>query len=852
MRHTWPLFLLAIVLVIAGVGTTYYERLKQQYRNAPAKPKALAPGTEASYHGWTYTHTSNQNTVIKVSAADVIEINGKEHLTGVQLDIYKKDSDQYDHVTCDKAEFQISDGTLYSDGDVTITLGMKPNEPPSGRLMSIKSSGVRVESKTGKATTDRLATFQFDRGDGHAVGADYDPDSGELTMHSQVELIWRGTDPKTVPMKVETENLDYKERDHKVFLSPWSKLTRDTLTLNAGPAQVTLDQGSLKQVDTTQAHGTDQRPGRTLDYSANQLSLEFNDNNQIQKITGTDQARLTNTADTTTTTLNGDRVVMDFDTSGNDSLLENAVVSGHGIMESKPVIKPGVDASDTRILKSDVIRAKMRPGGQDLESVQTDSAAAIEFVPNRPDQPHRWMNGDRIAIAYAPKNQIQSFHSSAVTTRTEKPKPKDAKETPAPELTWSNEIEATFQPNSSQIAKMEQQGNFRYQEGDRHAKADRAALDQANNRIDLIGSARIWDSTGSADADKILMDQMTGDFSAEGHVISTRMPDKSNNKDAQGGGMLSEDEPLHARAAKMVSTDNNLQIRYEGQAVLWQGADRLEADVVEIDRENSRLKARGHVVSQLLDKAKDDTDSSKSGKGEPQATAGPAETASGSKAAPGSAAGSKTAMGPAGSAKPAAASSAKSKTAAAEPAAGKSGTKSAGNKVTANSQAAGKPATSQAASSPPAAGKRATDQAAPVFTIVRAPVLDYDDTKRIADYKEGVTLERMNMRVKAREIHAFLRNDSNDSSLDHAIAEGAVEVVQIVPARTRNGKAEHAEYYPDEDKVILEGGKPQFVDSIKGMTQGDKLTWFSNEDRLLVNGVPGGPAKSLLHRKTNK
>ena len=70
--------------------------------------------------------------------------------------------------------------------------------------------------------------------------------------------------------------------------------------------------------------------------------------------------------------------------------------------------------------------------------------------------------------------------------------------------------------------------------------------------------------------------------------------------------MLSEDEPLHARAKKMVSKENNLVIRYEGNAVLWQGADRLEAETVEIDRDNNLVKAHGHVLSQLLDKAKDD------------------------------------------------------------------------------------------------------------------------------------------------------------------------------------------------------------------------------------------------------
>jgi lipopolysaccharide export system protein LptA len=384
--------------------------------------------------------------------------------------------------------------------------------------------------------------------------------------------------------------------------------------------------------------------------------------------------------------------------------------------------------------------------------VETDSAGAIEFIPNRPGQPHRWMNGDRVAIAYGPKNQIQSFRSANVTTRTEKPKPPDAKEAPAPELTWSNELAATFQPNSTQIAKLDQAGNFRYEAGDRRAKANRATLDQPNNLIDLAGAARVWDSTGSADADKIQLDQKSGDFSADGNVSSTRLPDK---KKEGSGGLLSEDEPLHARAKKMHSSDNSQQIRYEGNAVLWQGANRLEADTVEIDRENSVLKAHGHVMSQLLDKA---------------------------------------------------------------------------------------PA-------PDASKKAATKPATRVFTVVKAPELEYNDEMRLASYKGGATLDRPDMKVKGREIQAFLRDSSSDSSLDHAFADGQVEIDQSSPGRLRKGTSEHAEYYVDEDKVILEGGSPEFVDSLRGNTRGEKLTWFSKDDRLLVNGIETKPVKSVLHRK---
>ena len=173
--------------------------------------------------------------------------------------------------------------------------------------------------------------------------------------------------------------------------------------------------------------------------------------------------------------------------------------------------------------------------------------------------------------------------------------------------------------------------------------------------------------------------------------------------------MLSEDEPLHARAKKMISKDNNLDIRYEGDVVLWQGADRLEAETVEIDRDNNLLKARGHVLSQLLDKTKDE-DPAKGAK-DPQ----------------------------------------------------------------------GKPA-----SKADPLAKNATKPSLRVFTIVRAPELDYNDETRLAHYSGGATLERPNMTVKGQDIHAFLRNDSNDSSLDHATADGHVEVHETALDRTRD------------------------------------------------------------------
>jgi len=787
MRRVAPLILLAFVAIVGAVGRIYYIRLKQQASVAPVKLKKLSPGTSATFRGWTYSHTSSEKTVITLHSDDFQELDGKDELTGVTLDVFNKDGDTYNHVQCAKAEYDVQRGILYSEGEVEITMKVPEHGEASGKLMKITSTGVSVESKTGKSYTDRPVTFKFDRGYGQATGADYDPNTRILNLHNDVNMTWTGADPGGMPMHIETAQVNYNEHDAKIYLTPWAKLTRDTMTMNAGPATVSIDHGNLKMVETTQAKGTDSRPGRNLEYGANQLTVEFNEYNQIQKITGVDQARVIDHGETSQTTLTGDRVVMDFETTDTDSLLQGAVAQGHSTMENKPVLKPGVDPADTRILKSDTIRTRMRPGGREIQAVETDGPGAIEFIPNAPEKPHRWMNGGHIWMTYGPNNTIQSFRAVAATTRTEKPKEKNAKEAPAPSLTWSKNLLATFLPNSSQLDKLDQSGDFRYQEGDRRATADRALLDQPNNIITLTGNARMSDATGSADADKIVLCQTTGDFTADGHVVSTRMPDKKKD-DASGGGMLDEDKPLHARAQRMISRDNHLDIRYDGGAVLWQGADRLEADTVEIDRDNDLLKAHGHVLSQLQDKVKDDdTKQDAPANGKPKRQ--PAKTAS--------------------------------------------------------VKTSGKPKDAAKAET-----KDETKARLHVFTTVRAPDLDYNDDTRLAHYSGGVTLERDNMVVKGQDVHAYLRNDSDDSSLDHAIADGHVTVHNVASDRTRDAAAEHAEYYVDQDKVILEGGDPHFVDSTKGATRGQKLTWYSKDNRLIVDGLPQAPVKSLLHKKT--
>jgi lipopolysaccharide export system protein LptA len=127
-------------------------------------------------------------------------------------------------------------------------------------------------------------------------------------------------------------------------------------------------------------------------------------------------------------------------------------------------------------------------------------------------------------------------------------------------------------------------------------------MDSASDTIVLDTKARMADASGTTSADRIRMDQRTGDFTAEGNVNSSRLPEKDAKKNSQ---MLSGDDPLHAQARRMDSSNRNRKLHYEGDVVMWQGANRIQADTVDLDREKKTLVADGHVVTNLWEEPKD-------------------------------------------------------------------------------------------------------------------------------------------------------------------------------------------------------------------------------------------------------
>ena len=142
-----------------------------------------------------------------------------------------------------------------------------------------------------------------------------------------------------------------------------------------------------------------------------------------------------------------------------------------------------------------------------------------------------------------------------------------------------------------------------------------------------------------------------------------------------------------------------------------------------------------------------------------------------------------------------------------------------------------------------------------MFTLVRAPEMEYKDGEKVAYYKGGVSLIRGDLKVTSQELRAWFSKDDpktpqdEGNSLQRANADGDVNIVQTTPEKTRTGKSEHSVYEVAESKVVLTGGTPVFTDSVQGTTKGQMITFYAEEDRLLVDGAANEPTESRLKRK---
>jgi LPS export ABC transporter protein LptC len=734
------LALLFLVLLVATGAVYYYQRLAAE-ANATAPPAKLPPHLRGTADRWQWAHTVDGKPVVQVSAREyrMVESPSRVELEDVELRIFGQNQDQYDRVRSKRADVDTQSRTMYSDGEVEITMHVPSNgDPMPERPLVIRSSKVHFETDTGIARTEQPAFFEFAEGFGESVGAVYNPQTKQVHLLQDVVFHFSQDHDAENATRVSASSALYLEGESRIDLQGPTQLCRDTLQIDAGDAKLHLTEGTIRAIHAREVRGRDQEPGRKLAFGGDQVDLNYRADGSLHEIVSHTGSYLDSESPTALTKARSRFMHLFFREGTEDPILEKSFSRGAARLESIPAGE-AASRQGRRMLESEEIEVQMRPSGSEADVLLTHAPGVLQFFPASDEDRHRTLRAERMTMRYGDANRLQHFRAASTTTESQPAiasvkKARVAKQpAPAPLRTWAKDLEAEFVPETGEMAWMRQWGNFRFEEGLRKGIAHSAMLHQKEDYQLLEQNARVWDEGGSLQADRIRIQQPSGELLAEGSVVSTQMPEE---KPKEGEARLpGGQQALLATAAKMTTRNQNQWIRYEGNVHLWQGANRLHSRVATIDREKQTLEAEGEVFSQIEE----------------------------------------------------------------------------------------------------AAPEGAGELAKPTYTLVHSNHLLYREEGKLATYTGKVRMRRSGLSVDSASLRMVLAEDKDgQTQLDKSFADGDVRILMREAETVRRGGSEHAEYYPDLAKMVLYGGEPFFEDQQQGATRGKRLTYFSNEDRLIV------------------
>jgi lipopolysaccharide export system protein LptA len=252
---------------------------------------------------------------------------------------------------------------------------------------------------------------------------------------------------------------------------------------------------------------------------------------------------------------------------------------------------------ETRELRAPTLELTYGPPARTRQRLVAGPRGTL--VVRRPDGEERTLVADRIEMEFENEERLRTLTGSG-DVQTQVSRPNGARQKSA-----SDELRARFD-DAGNVAEAEQWGRFRYASDRWHAQAGRAHYTGASDTYVLREQPAFWDSTTRTTARVIEINDKAGTLAAEGDVRSTRRP---------ASGSQAGSEPTHLVSDRLRAERERNWARYEGQARLWGGQNRLAADAIELFQDERKLVALGNVSGLFFEAEKEET---KAGEAKPQ------------------------------------------------------------------------------------------------------------------------------------------------------------------------------------------------------------------------------------------
>jgi len=120
--------------------------------------------------------------------------------------------------------------------------------------------------------------------------------------------------------------------------------------------------------------------------------------------------------------------------------------------------------------------------------------------------------------------------------------------------------------------------------------------------------------------------------------------------------------------------------------------------------------------------------------------------------------------------------------------------------------------------------------------------MTYHPEQNLIFYEKRSSLKVKDIDLRAQSVSVYLSEEEGD--MEKIIARGNVVIVQNLG----EGRGEEAIYDPDKESVVLLGN-PVLIDKDRGITRGDKLTFYLADDRILVENKARERSATVIKRE---
>jgi lipopolysaccharide export system protein LptA len=621
-----------LVMVIASFLWFAHYRAHRFIKDLPAK---LGIDISQETNAFTYSQTVQGRTIFTIHAAKAVQRkDGLVTLHDVGIVLYGRQQDRADRIYGKEFEYDQKAGVIRAAGEVHIDLqapaatdahaksdyaagkdlhgpGVVEQGSEDSRLIHVTTSGLVFMRELGVAATDQDVEFVFNGMNGFARGADYSSDTGVLVLHSAVKV--HGLrDGRPVVLTASRAEMDRTNNrvtmSQAKYVSVGDGQSGATQTAAAQQAIVHLRNGGsgVESVDAEGDVTLDQGDGsRVVSQRANVLVSEDGRAQAVRLYDGVQYL-----VDEPLRQVKGESAEgrATFDKKGRPEqvVMTGAVHFNERVRASEAVSNPwnerelGGDKVELALSADAAGKAQLR----DAKATGSARLKTVDAAREKKGSMSSALAGDVLTahfVVVGGASRITEAHGVGHTVL------RRVNETGAEDTSSGDTMDVRFQPATAdvkapdEITTAVQQHNVVMthkpvrKPGDasapteQRATAQKAVYDGATKWMTLTGGVQVRDEAGSVLwADKVAMEQGSGDGVAEGSVKASYLQPKSG----QGQGEVVH--VLAARAELKRAADQTIFYGGAGKmARLWQGGSQVEAPVLQFEQKQRRLTARG-------------------------------------------------------------------------------------------------------------------------------------------------------------------------------------------------------------------------------------------------------------------